>query len=48
MDDHETSHEHGKMDIEAQEKTFDGFVKMIGYGIAVSLGVIVFIGLVNG
>ncbi len=41
-------HEHGKMDISEQERTFDGFVKMIAWGAAISILVIVFIGLVNG
>ena len=41
-------HEHGKMDISEQERTFDGFVKMIAWGAGISILVIVFIGLVNG
>lgn len=41
-------HEHGKMDISEQERTFDGFVKIIAWGAGISILVIVFIGLVNG
>ena len=41
-------HKHGKMDIEVQEKTFEGFVKYVMWGAGISLGILVFIGLVNG
>jgi len=44
----EQEHEHGKMDISTQEKTFDGFVAAVGYGALVCILVLVFIGLVNG
>lgn len=41
-------HEHGKMDTSTQEKTFDGFTRMVTWGAAISIGVLIFIGLVNG
>lgn len=41
-------HEHGKMNIETQEKTFEGFLRIVAYGALVSILVIIFIGLVNG
>lgn len=41
-------HEHGKMDTTTQEKTFDGFIRMVTWGTAISIGVLIFIGLVNG
>ncbi len=40
-------HEHGKMDISSQEKTFDGFLKFVAWGIVISLGVLVFLALAN-
>ncbi|MGR3503163.1 aa3-type cytochrome c oxidase subunit IV [Pseudaestuariivita sp.] len=41
-------HKHGEMDITAQEKTFDGFVKWSVWVAVVSIGIIIFAGLVNG
>lgn len=41
-------HKHGEMDIEVQEKTFDGFMKWVTYS---SVGIVVlllFIAMVNG
>lgn len=41
-------HKHGEMNIETQEKTFEGFVKLAAY---TALGIIVFLiflALVNG
>ena len=35
-------HEHGSMDIEVQEKAFDGFIRYSTYGVGVSIAVIVF------
>lgn len=40
-------HEHGKMDISEQEKTFAGFVRLTVWGAAISIGVLIFIALVN-
>ena len=34
---HQGGHEHGRMDIEEHEKTFEGFVKAIGYTAAVCI-----------
>ncbi len=40
-------HEHGKMDISEQEKTFAGFVRLTVWGAAISIGILIFIALVN-
>ena len=40
-------HKHGEMDIEVQEETFEGFVKAVTWSVAVIIGVLVFIALVN-
>lgn len=42
------NHEHGKMDISNQQKTFDGFMRWVTWGAAISISVLVFIALVNG
>lgn len=41
-------HEHGRMDTTTQEKTFDGFIRMVTWGAVISIGVLIFIGLANG
>ncbi|KNG92579.1 aa3-type cytochrome c oxidase subunit IV [Pseudaestuariivita atlantica] len=41
-------HKHGEMDITEQEKTFEGFVKWSMWVAVVSVGLIIFAGLVNG
>ena len=41
-------HEHGSMDIKAQEKTFEGFVKFTTYTVVGILVFLVFLALVNG
>ncbi|SLN46448.1 Cytochrome c oxidase subunit 4 [Roseovarius gaetbuli] len=41
-------HKHGEMDIQVQEKTFDGFVKAVTWSVVVIIGVLVFIAIVNG
>lgn len=41
-------HEHGSMDIEVQEKTFDGFVKFTTWSVVGILVFLVFLALVNG
>lgn len=38
----------GKMDISAQEKTFDGFIKMVTRGAILCIVLLIFIALVNG
>ncbi len=40
-------HEHGKMDISEQEKTFVGFIRVTIWATAISLGVLVFLALAN-
>ncbi|MBC7142098.1 MAG: aa3-type cytochrome c oxidase subunit IV [Rhodobacteraceae bacterium] len=37
----------GSMDIKAQERTFDGFVRMVTWGAIVVIGVLIFMALVN-
>ncbi|MDT8326457.1 MAG: aa3-type cytochrome c oxidase subunit IV [Roseovarius sp.] len=40
-------HKHGEMDIQVQQKTFDGFVKYVTYSVVVIIGVLVFLALFN-
>ncbi|ATX65900.1 aa3-type cytochrome c oxidase subunit IV [Roseinatronobacter bogoriensis] len=40
-------HEHGKMDISEQEKTFNGFVRWSTWGAVISIGVLIFLALAN-
>jgi hypothetical protein len=40
-------HKHGEMNIEVQEKTFNGFIKAAVYVAAVSIGILVFMAMVN-
>ena len=40
-------HEHGSMDTSVQQKTFDGFIKVSIYVGAVSIGILIFLALVN-
>jgi len=41
-------HEHGKMDITEQEKTFEGFIRVSIWVSVISIGALIFIALVNG
>lgn len=41
-------HEHGKMNTDVQEKTFEGFVKAVGWSCAIIVVFLVFLALVNG
>ncbi|MFT7057794.1 MAG: hypothetical protein ACJASV_000294 [Pseudorhodobacter sp.] len=41
-------HKHGSMDIKVQEKTFDGFIRMVTWGAVISIGTLIFMALVNG
>ncbi|MCA2012611.1 aa3-type cytochrome c oxidase subunit IV [Pararhodobacter sp. CCB-MM2] len=41
------AHEHGKMDITTQEKTFNGFIKFTIWGAAISIGILIFMALAN-
>jgi hypothetical protein len=45
MADHE--HKHGSMDIKTQEKTFDGFIRMVTWGAGISIAVLIFLALSN-
>ncbi len=40
-------HKHGDMDIETHEKTFEGFVRFVMWGIGISLAILVFLALTN-
>ena len=41
------NHKHGEMDIQVQQKTFDGFVKAVTWSVVVIIGVLIFMALVN-
>lgn len=41
-------HEQGSMDIVEQEKTFDGFLKFVGYGLLGATTFVFLLYLVNG
>ncbi len=40
-------HKHGNMDTKTQEKTFDGFMRMVAWGAAISIGILIFLALTN-
>ncbi len=40
-------HKHGSMDIRAQEKTFAGFIKLSVWTAGISIGILIFMALVN-
>jgi hypothetical protein len=40
-------HKHGSMDIRVQEKTFVGFIRMVSWGAGISIGILIFLALVN-
>ena len=40
-------HQQGSMDIRAQEKTFHCFVKMVSWGAAICIAVVIFMALAN-
>ena len=40
-------HKHGSVDIKLQEKTFAGFIRMVTWGAGISIGILVFMALVN-
>lgn len=46
-DHHKNDHEHGTMDIRAQEKTFQGFIRMSIWVVCAAIGILVFLGLAN-
>jgi Ni,Fe-hydrogenase I cytochrome b subunit len=41
-------HKHGSMDIKVQEKTFEGFIRMVTWGAGISIAVLIFMALANG
>lgn len=40
-------HKHGSMDTKAQEKTFEGFLRMVVWGAVICIGVLIFMALAN-
>lgn len=40
-------HKPGSMDIRVQEKTFDGFIRMVTWGAGISIAVLIFLALAN-
>lgn len=40
-------HKHGSMDIREQEKTFNGFIRLVVWGAGISIGILIFLALVN-
>lgn len=38
----------GSMDTKEQEKTFHGFIRMVTWGAAISIGILIFLALANG
>lgn len=41
------AHKHGSMDTTAQEKTFNGFIRLAVWVAAISIGILIFMALVN-
>lgn len=46
-DHHDKDHNHGSMDIREQEKTFVGFIRLSIWVTGISIGILIFLGLVN-
>ena len=46
-DKHQNDHKHGTMDMRAQEKTFEGFIRMSIWVVCVSIGILIFMALAN-
>ncbi len=40
-------HEHGKMDITTQEKTFEGFIRVSTWVTVISIGILLFLAIFN-
>jgi disulfide bond formation protein DsbB len=40
-------HEHGKMDISEQERTFGGFVRMAVWAVVIIVAILIFLALLN-
>ncbi|MFO7759327.1 MAG: aa3-type cytochrome c oxidase subunit IV [Roseovarius sp.] len=45
--DEMTEHKHGEMDTEVQEKTFEGFVKIVTWTTVAIIGILIFIALIG-
>ncbi len=45
--DKKTEHVPGQMDISEQERTFEGFIRFTVWGAAISIGILIFLALVN-
>lgn len=43
-----SEHKHGEMDISTQEKTFEGFIKAVGWGAFLILVFLVLLAMING
>ena len=43
-----SDHEHGKMNTFVQEKTFEGFLKMMTWGAGIAICVLIFMAIVDG
>ncbi len=41
-------HKHGDMDTRVQEKTFNGFIRMVTWGAIICVGILIFMALANG
>lgn len=41
-------HKHGSMDVTVQEKTFEGFLRLVTWGAAITIGTLIFLALANG
>jgi Ni,Fe-hydrogenase I cytochrome b subunit len=46
-DHHHSEHVHGSMDIRAQEKTFQGFIRLSIWVACLAFAVLIFMGLTN-
>jgi Ni,Fe-hydrogenase I cytochrome b subunit len=41
-------YQRGSMDIRTQEKTFEGFIRLVSWGAVIAIGVLIFMALVDG
>lgn len=46
-DQHQDEHKHGSMDMRAQEKTFEGFIRLSVWVAVISIAILIFAGLTN-
>lgn len=47
-DNKDEGHVHGSMNIEVQEKTFEGFLSLVGRGMAVCVVALILLYMING